>query len=1195
MRGVKFLSLLLLATLALAPLGPLSESNLDIDIKQNASSKSTGVDLTVNDVSFSYPSTSEQLKYQMFSSNHPIVNFDKPKDLFVVDAVIDVPITIDFTVSNLGTTSSGNFNVIILISHNEYSDFELHNESVLLNSINGGNSATGQKTITPTYSGNHTLQIFPVSSVVDDNPNNDELTRSFTVAYSYFNCDDFTGWSTGTQWSSNSDTALSQGFACHVGNGQSSTYSNNLNTALITPTMDMSNAVDNPTRTNGITFFYTGSILTGDVMKIYVTDSNGIWNEMASISGTIDQVFTDGANWQTWSINHAGAQSPLIPVQQQYFHSQTQFKFEFTSDSVNNDIGLWMDDIVIVYDQKVKQKEYGLTVSGISSNGAVPGSWGKATVEITNTGNITETFTPTTSGLPANWNLYYSTTTGVSINPAYGITLMPGESKQFDINFQPDSMANQGLYQVTFTANSNQYNMVQSQLNMQFQVIPDRIPEIILPSSIPSCQPGNTCTFEVGVTNIGGATDVFDIQIDSSELPLGWSVALAWSQPISVLSQPGIINDILMTYTVPSDALPDSIGKFDLKIISQNDSSRIDVREIELTASMISDAYVEMELASFSSNWTLNPGETREIYYTISNNASSQDIFLPSISVRDLGLWVIEQPTQTNMVINSGKQSMFSISITAPEQSQVGDVCPKITPEITSTRSGSVFSGVEFDEIEVSRRDDLIITLIDEPEVFNPGIPNLVNIEIENNGNGPNDANLELIGIPNDWSWELFFDGEIISNPISLSAIYDLDDVKEIQIAITPNSTTLAGSLYQYVAKVSSYDGTFDNNQSDNQIELQATISTNHNIVINTIDSELFSGISNTTLVRASIQNLGNIVENNVLIRAQISSLDTNLQLNPYFTIGGNGIIFELDEFHMLNLNIGQKYDLEVGFIIPENTEIGTKFVVNFDVQSNNGTGLIFQTSQTMIDANYRRSMVVDLYSQNLEIIDESLGARALLNLTSTSTVDEIYTIKLALPENWQAVCSGIILSPNGTLIENSPGYVQEQFTSTSCEMYPLDGEDSGEVVFSITNEDGTLIWTESKSYTFERNIEDSFSLSSNMIAGSIAGVLAIAILSIIILKFRNNDDEVGEETEIIAKTNSGPPISGPPVSTFQDNNNAAITNNPVPNNIIQQPTDAVAFSGPPIPDTGLPVGWTHEQWQYYGQKYLDKLNSGGN
>jgi hypothetical protein len=32
---------------------------------------------------------------------------------------------------------------------------------------------------------------------------------------------------------------------------------------------------------------------------------------------------------------------------------------------------------------------------------------------------------------------------------------------------------------------------------------------------------------------------------------------------------------------------------------------------------------------------------------------------------------------------------------------------------------------------------------------------------------------------------------------------------------------------------------------------------------------------------------------------------------------------------------------------------------------------------------------------------------------------------------------------------------------------------------------------------------------------------------------------------------------------------------------------------GPPMPQTGLPEGWTQEQWNYYGQKYLDKLNTG--
>ena len=30
------------------------------------------------------------------------------------------------------------------------------------------------------------------------------------------------------------------------------------------------------------------------------------------------------------------------------------------------------------------------------------------------------------------------------------------------------------------------------------------------------------------------------------------------------------------------------------------------------------------------------------------------------------------------------------------------------------------------------------------------------------------------------------------------------------------------------------------------------------------------------------------------------------------------------------------------------------------------------------------------------------------------------------------------------------------------------------------------------------------------------------------------------------------------------------------------------AAAGPPLPPEGLPEGWTMEQWEHYGQKYLD-------
>ena len=427
-------------------------------------------------------------------------------------------------------------------------------------------------------------------------------------------------------------------------------------------------------------------------------------------------------------------------------------------------------------------------------------------------------------------------------------------------------------------------------------------------------------------------------------------------------------------------------------------------------------------------------------------------------------------------------------------------------------------------------------------------------------------------------------------NPISLTAIYDLDSIKQIQILINPNSTTFAGSKYEYSILVTSFDETVDSNNSDNQINLHATVSTNHNIVIDSKETQIFAGVGNFTIVDATIQNLGNTVENNVLIRAQVSLLDSSIVIEPYFTIGQSGIIFELDKFQSLTLEIGQIYDLEVGFEIPEGTEIGTMIVVKFDIQSTNGSGLEFQSSQTLIETNYRRSMVVDFYSENSEIIGESEGALVMLNLTSTSTISENFTINLLMPESWQAVCSGEILGPNGVYLENAPGYLQEQFTATRCEIYPLNGIDSGEVIITVNNNDDTLIWSNSRTYTFDRNDEQSFTMNSNMIAGSIAGILAVIII-LLVLRVRKVDEEPELEVENHNHNISGPPVSGPPVSNFVTNQTQSAIVNPIIQNPVIQSTSSV---GPQIPATGLPSGWTMEQWNYYGQRYLDKLNAGG-
>ena len=63
----------------------------------------------------------------------------------------------------------------------------------------------------------------------------------------------------------------------------------------------------------------------------------------------------------------------------------------------------------------------------------------------------------------------------------------------------------------------------------------------------------------------------------------------------------------------------------------------------------------------------------------------------------------------------------------------------------------------------------------------------------------------------------------------------------------------------------------------------------------------------------------------------------------------------------------------------------------------------------------------------------------------------------------------------------------------------------------------------------------------------------------------------------------------------------APIFQQPIPQPVVQPvvqpvaqavapPMPAPVVSGPPLPPGGLPAGWTLEQWQYYGQQYLDRM-----
>ena len=1146
-------------------------------ISSESSTKATGVDVTVSDISFSYTTSGDEEQYRMFSSNYPIIGFNRPQTLYVVDAIVDVPILLEALVENKGTANSGTIDVNIKVLHNEYAQFETVNYTLQLSSLSGGNSNSISKTFTPTYSGNHTLIVRATSTVTDDEPMNDAYVSTLTVARSYFNCDALTGWTVGAEWGISTDTGLSMGSSCHVGNGQASSYSNNLATSLTTPVMDMSDAVSSPTRTNGLSFFYTGSAATNDRLKVQVKTAFGGWFDLTTVQGTVDQSFVDGQDYRTFTVNDGGITSPLIPVPQEHYHSQTQFRFLFESDASVSDIGYYLDEFVIVYDQKVRPEEYSLASNGISTVGSTPGQWGAVRVEVTNDGNISDSVLPQIIGLPMDWEVYYANTNGVSINEESGVLLSPGQSKLIDIKIKPDVNATTGFTQMTFRGVSSQYSSVNTTLPLQFQVMPDREPYIVQPEFAPSCPPGSSCPFSVEVQNIGDATDVFELEIGDTNLGAGWSVNFGWTQSEDVLVRPDTPVQVEFLLTVPQNAIPDSMFEFTLMATSQNSSMRTHTQSIDVSASMVSDAEVGMTYEQLNRDWEVDAGGTVTLEYTIWNNASRQDIFSIDLLYVDQGNWIIEAPPVQAAVVNGGSLTTFRIDITSPTTAQAGDSAPSITPSITSQRSGMYFEGSEFNGISVRTVSDLSLSIVEAPMKLKPGVPVKMTLNVENNGNGPVNAVISTNSIPNTWTWWMRIGDMNHTGPIALSAPYDLEDKVNVDIMIYLPSEERAGEIHTISFRVDSSDGLIDSMGEDNSIEFDAiTASVRIPAIVSNL-METTASVGGTASVNISVMNIGNAVDDSFKIMASVSSSPPNNELLSFLSIGESGASRPLNELSTITMMPGQEMKITVDLLIPDSMKLNSRIVVSFDViAGDTGDGSPFElVHEVLILVDSQRDMDVELSQQSNDTKMSGIPVSFWVNLSSASSRTESFHLDISKPEGWQIVCLGLLMNETGRTFVFEPGHMTLQTTDVRCELHRLNGPTEGTLALSVASDDGVLLWNDEQSFVFQIAQADQFEIDAEVLATSIAGILFIAILLTLLLRKRTHNN-ASDESELNVKelpemlyddVSRGPPIS----TTTQVATPTSNTN-----------------TGPELPPEGLPPNWTMEQWQYYGQQYLD-------
>ena len=110
------------------------------------------------------------------------------------------------------------------------------------------------------------------------------------------------------------------------------------------------------------------------------------------------------------------------------------------------------------------------------------------------------------------------------------------------------------------------------------------------------------------------------------------------------------------------------------------------------------------------------------------------------------------------------------------------------------------------------------------------------------------------------------------------------------------------------------------------------------------------------------------------------------------------------------------------------------------------------------------------------------------------------------------------------------------------------------------------------------------------LILGIVGGIIFVA-LALGLMMFRREGESNLHGTEA-AWTQNTLPIHDT-VANSMYGGAAPIFQQPLQQPAVQpmpQPVVQPVAAGPPLPPGGLPAGWTMEQWQYYGQQYLDRL-----
>jgi hypothetical protein len=329
--------------------------------------------------------------------------------------------------------------------------------------------------------------------------------------------------------------------------------------------------------------------------------------------------------------------------------------------------------------------------------------------------------------------------------------------------------------------------------------------------------------------------------------------------------------------------------------------------------------------------------------------------------------------------------------------------------------------------------------------------------------------------------------------------------------------------------------------------------------------------------VNGSVVNMGNAPDPTVFIEVSVRSTQDMSDMITFLSLEGGGGL-SLDTPHIIGLGTGSVRPFQLDVAVPSSAPLGTRIVVDVTVQGGlDDEGRPYTiTKSHLIEVDQRRDVQTS-WNTPESVADYGGNHQTSLDFVSSSSFAENLSVVFDHPEGWAVVCDGFGALSSGSVanIELEPGHIVTVERSLGCTILQNKGASTGDLTLTVQTSDDVVVTSTTRSLAWYAPPEDE-GLNGQVIALGGGGLLMlVAVVSLLLLRNRSVEIEENEEDIVETKVMQGPSATITPTA---EEPAATVTGPP-----------ATVTRGPPLPDTGLPEGWTMAQWEHYGQQWLNQ------